>query len=471
MSWKRGQTYFHGIAFKGVASVTDKRGCLHMVAPVLDGTIIRHVIRGSRSPYPVQSYEIVPESRAIGTPSISLSHIGTIEIGCPLEAGIGMWWASPDEFPDPSGPEPPPPYPDDNPKPVWMPRMVVACLSLHVQLQHYTDEQLNSFANKISRAGVDYVRVMMCWDDPEWQGHISTVSPFVWIDGKAHLDRWNLAFDDNLIRLRDILKPYHVRIMFDLYDNCDAEHSPWAKNTNGVNGIYDYSNTAFKYAVQWADRIIAILPPSEGHRIGIGNELQTPDDAPWVLGLILPLGEYLRVNKRVKAPISISGNYAPNLTPAAHHIHGVLSPDHSPYFGIRDCCLQIHGIGLEEQFTEIQPGSEDPLNPVKDQLSNVRCYAYSDDGFYYVRDPARRGRCTNTGTRCQANNAERVKTIAAFWTELQPRLDGTPARLDHIEFLPSEICEVESPDLIEPASLEIYNQITMELWGLDIRRK
>jgi len=109
MGWKRGGTYFHGIGFTGLSSCTDSRGCKHLAGISADGLTIYHMIRGSRSPYPVEAYQIVPEGKVIGTPSIGLSHIGTIEIACALEGGgIGFWWAMLDEFTDPSGDEPPP---------------------------------------------------------------------------------------------------------------------------------------------------------------------------------------------------------------------------------------------------------------------------------------------------------------------------------------------------------------------------
>lgn len=344
-------------------------------------------------------------------------------------------------------------YPADTPKPDWMPRMYVAWLSGHVLLPHYSNEQVRSFAEKISKAGVDYVRVMMCWDSP-WD--MPMVKPFLFGDEffNANLGLPNPVFDDQLIRLRNILDPYHVRIHFDLFDNCDAEGSPWTHNVNGIKGIYDSSPEAKGRFFEWADRIMGILPADDGHRIGLGNELRYPNDdmsdemKKWTLEIMLPLAEKLYMSGYL--PVSVSA--APN---TGHWLHGACSPDVSTKFGIRDFVLQIHGQGLKEDF--------DP-----NFGSDIRAYAYSDDGAQ-VKDPSKQGYCTKY-PRCQATSVERAMLIIEWWKKYgEPRYPQR--RMDHIEFLPGEISDGESPDKILPESLSVYNYITMKLWGIDITRK
>jgi hypothetical protein len=355
-------------------------------------------------------------------------------------------------------PDPPQPvYPKDNPKPDWMPRMQVAVLSLHVQLQHFTDVQLDAFAKKISLAGVDFVRIMMCWDDPAYQPTMSTVSPFKWSGGKANLDQLNLDFDANIIRLRDILKPYHVRLCFDLFDNCDAEHAPWNINVQGVNGIYDPAPLFLSYAKSWADRISNLLPAADGHKIGLGNELRFPGDnmsddmRAWVLNVMLPLGEYL-LDKGYKSV----GASADTRSQTGHWLSGACSPDVSTKFGIRDFVLEIHTQGLASEF-EPNFGSD------------VRAYAYSDDGVV-VRDPEKQQPPPTSTGRYQATNAERLSLMTMWWGKYGPAGEYSQRRLDHIEFLPSICAETAAPDAILPHDLDIYNLVSTTLWGADIRR-
>ena len=345
-------------------------------------------------------------------------------------------------------------YPADTPKPDWMPRMTVAWLSGHVLLHHYSDKQLENFAQKISLAGIDYVRIMMCWDDPAYQAILTTTAPYTRDPSSFNLDVPNPAFDLAIERLRDVLMPYHVRIHFDLFDNCDAANSPWARNVNSVNGIYDSSDRARGYFFQWADRIMKLLPASGGHRIGIGNELMYPNDAmgpdmeAWVRGVVIPLGEKLHLASYLPTPFSA----APN---TGHWIHGGLSPDVSKIFGIRDAVMQVHWQALVEEF--------DPAFG-----SDIRAYGYSDDGAT-VRVDGKKGYCTKY-PRCQATPAERLKLITAWWAKYETP-QYSQRRLDHIEFLPGEISDGEAPDQILPESLDVYALIATTLWGAEIRRK
>ena len=246
-------------------------------------------------------------------------------------------------------PKPPPPliYPLANLKPDWMPRMVAGFMDLAAWAYRSTDAEISAFAEKLSLAGVDFIRIFPPWCEPNAQ--LSYTMAFNREPGgRFNLDSPNPEYDIQLKRVRDIFAPYHVRLLFDLLDNCGESWSPWKNNVNGMGGIYANDDIARKYLFQWADRIMAILPATDGHRIGLGNELCYPGDdmsnamRAWTLEVFKPLGD--RVFAAGYKPVSVSGAPA-----TGHWCHGVLDPDHSTH-GIRDCVLQLHNIGLIEDW-------------------------------------------------------------------------------------------------------------------------
>lgn len=118
MGWTQGGTYFHGKNFMGAAACYDARGCFHLIGLSEDGHSIDHMIQGSRNPFPIQVYSISLPTKAVGTPTITFSAgTGYLRIFVPLEnIGLREIPAKQEDFPDPSGDEPPPakcphPYP------------------------------------------------------------------------------------------------------------------------------------------------------------------------------------------------------------------------------------------------------------------------------------------------------------------------------------------------------------------------
>jgi hypothetical protein len=123
MEWREGQNYFCEDEFDSVGVVTDRRGVRIEVGVKKGGLLLKTVIRGSRSPYPITTPpEKIPPRKVIGAIAVSISHIGTVEVTCPLEGGgLKDFWDWLSDIPDPSGDEPPlvkvaRPWPEFNPE-------------------------------------------------------------------------------------------------------------------------------------------------------------------------------------------------------------------------------------------------------------------------------------------------------------------------------------------------------------------
>ncbi len=338
-------------------------------------------------------------------------------------------------------PEPLGPYPIDNLKPSGMPDMIIAVLSLHYESKHWSDDQLKTFALKCSLVGIDYVRVMGDWESYFTPGRGQSAFKRG-VNNRFDLNQPDSEYDRLLKRLRDILKPYHIKIYFDLIDRCDSDKGPWEYNVNGFSSIYD-PNLKDRYIV-FFDRVFDILGTDA--KYGIGNEF-VGDDTTWMRECVLPLAEHMY--DKVDKPICFSGD---DMT--AHHLHGLLSPDVSTKFGIRDGCLVRHWAGTPTQIRNF-------LN----NGSGIRCYAISDDGVQAEeRFGEDHGPCVPAGVYCQGTINQRIAVAKEAWNILGERLD-------HIEFLPREISWSENPDTISQESLDVYYRLALEIWGFDIRRK
>lgn len=354
----------------------------------------------------------------------------------------------------------------DNPKPAWMPRMVMAVLDIASRWTNYSLEVVDTFAELCGRSGVDYIRTFYGWDEPVTGEMLPMKTPFSKAEGSdSHfdLDRWDESYDASLRRLRDILGKYHVKIWFDLFDNCGAEWCPWEKNVNGVTGIYDNSDAALAYFKEWASRIASILPASEGHRIGLGNELTTEDHV-WLMGNYAALGKHLKSLGYERFPFS----GWPQLT--AHYMQSILSPDHNAEFGFRDAVHQVHAQGFVENFTT--DTYDTSCGSVRDCISGQRAFGFSDDGFG-TSDESRRGQCqAGSDYACAASNDERVKLAFAWWEWARHNQEFSERLLDHVEFMPREIQGIEPLDAIDMGSLRIYQRLATEVFGgVDITRK
>ena len=347
--------------------------------------------------------------------------------------------------------------PIDNPLPVGTPLLVCACLGLQYNLERYPVEEVKAFANKLSMMGVRLVRIMGDWESEFTPG--PGISAFLRDEnGRFNLDRPNEKWDQALLKLKGILEKRHMRIYFDLVDQCDAAKGPWEFNNQGIYSIYD-PGLLGRYK-EFFDRVFKILGPES--RYGLGNEFQG-DRRDWLLNVVVPLADYMY--DRIEKPLSFSGE--PN---TAHHIHGLLAPKGSdnPYgsgkFGIRDSCRVQHWMATPSLMIGFM-----------DSVSDVRCYGLSDDGVTMENFNANHGPCVPVGSYCQGTIEQRIAVAKAAWEKWGPHVnkDGTwhENQLDHIEFLPRELSWGENPNTISEESLEIYPRLGQALWGIDVRRR
>jgi hypothetical protein len=333
-----------------------------------------------------------------------------------------------------------------------MPKMVAAVLRLHYDSVTLSNDQIKSFAEKLSLAGVDYVRIMGDWESDFAPG--CGVSAFQRnSDNRFDLDQPNPAWDNALIRLRDLFKPYYIHLYFDLIDRCDSDKGPWEYNVNGVGGfdvkgnlmgIYDAA--LFPHYKRFFDRVYSILGPEA--KYGLGNEFDG-DHQDWMRNCILPLSEYMY--DKIDKPLCFSGW---GIT--GHHLHGLLSPDVSTNFGIKDSCWVNHGSATPDQILSF-------LN----DGSGGRCYAYSDDGVT-AEDLGEHGPCTPANVFCQGTIQQRINVVRAMDGKQHEANDHS--RFDHIEFLPREISWDGDPNNITEESLKVYDDLAQALWGVTIRR-
>jgi hypothetical protein len=357
-------------------------------------------------------------------------------------------------------PEPIEKFPIDHPKPAGVPDLVIGVLGIHYESKNYTDKQLKDFALKCSLAGVDYVRVMGDWESEFIPGRGQSAFKRA-ADNRFDLNQPDPEWDRLLKRLQDILKPYHIGIYFDFFDQCDNAKGPWAFNVNGIGGvlsgehdarsIYDPTPAALGFFQAFIDRAIGILG-IDHVKYGVGNELDG-DHTDWMMQVVLPYAEHM-LDKGIKLPLCFSGG---DMT--AHHLHGLLSPDVSHRFGIRDSCLQRHWMPYPADVDKFMSTG-----------SGVRCYAYSDDGVL-ITNPADQGHCTASGAYA-GNKALKIAVVKAMWEWMKPKdPENIIHRLDHVEFLPREISWGEDPTTIAQDELDVYWQMSQEIWGVDIRRK
>lgn len=341
-------------------------------------------------------------------------------------------------------------FPIDNPKPPWIPDMVCACLGLHYNLKLYPEADVKKFAEKLSLAGVDYIRIMGDWESTFDPGP-GTSAFERGASGKFDLNKPNWLWDDELLYLKRLLEPYHIKIYLDLIDHCDAAKGPWEWNVQGFKSIYD--PTLLQRYVDFFDRAYEIL--GRDAKWGIGNEFQL-DRTGWMRDCVLPLAEHMY--DRVDKPICFSGD---DMT--AHHLHGLLSPDVSKKFGIRDSCLVRHGA-----MTPLQ------IRTFLESGSGSRCYAYSDDGVTMENlSPLAHGPCVPAGVFCQGTIEQRIAVVKEMW-QIYPSIPnpaGAQRRIDHFEFLPRELSWGENPATISQESVDIYPRLAANLWGVDIKRR
>lgn len=344
------------------------------------------------------------------------------------------------------------------------PLFVLAWLDGQCKIHRFSDDELDAFARRLGEAGVDYVRLFF----PGWEDWHPDGSRFPYeqeADGRWNLDRPNPGYDENLSRLAAALGRYEVGIYMDMADQCGIGYpwDLWGYNANGIRGWWDESAEAFAAWRSAAHRVLAAIGGSEGHIIGLGNELQHPDDAgfpapEWPLAWGKPRIDHL-LELGIPRPITFSGGGR-----TAHKLMGYLSAEDGYYPGYDYLAQVIHGISWTGS---VPPGEASVEDWLLSDFSIVRYYGYSDDGgdcHLWNKLPLdRRGSANKGGAIWGANAQTRVEVVELFYRTFGDRLVV-------VEFLPREISDDQQLTELAEDTLEAFRRAGLEVFGVDIRR-
>lgn len=338
----------------------------------------------------------------------------------------------------------------------------------------FTDEQINRFAEKIGKAGIDYVRVFTGWEPTDFRE-----SPFLRTgDGRWDLYKPNLAYDVLTRRFQRALSMAGVGILWDISgQQFNREDYTWSffNRTHNIQGIdvYDYDAKGIEFWKALTDRIIALIG-IEGNRIGLGNEQQAPGDFggtfdkakvyAWARGWSRVLVDHL-LARGVALPYSFSASRWTGkelYNRVCKFDNGELNPARPWSMMIE----HIHGLAMPEHFAHylINLGGEQ-------RLSVQKHYGISDDGVdgggWNDVPEDKRGPCGPphlTKPKCTAGWQYRLELVKA----VNEYLGG---RLRDIEFMPRELkgLQWDIDDLDQIQSVDIWPKIG-EVYGADIRR-
>jgi len=337
--------------------------------------------------------------------------------------------------------------------------MVLFVVDLGSAAHLFTDAELEAFAVRLGAAGVDYIRLFMCWKRPGRD----YVLPFERIEGKADWDRPNSEWDRQLARLQRILGRAGVGIYLDLFaqqfDRRDYPWSPFWNNTDRIETWRETTPLAMKRWRQLIDRVVAAIG-TEGNIVSWGNELVHPDDPlgdtvaldNWAKAWVVPLAEYMRSQ----------GVPPPNPFSASNNMHGT---GQSLYDRLvkeagwdnRDTFWVLHGVAIAEHFDRFD---------IKSALEN---YGVSDDGVGLsaaTSVPPQKQSVTLSQTgRRSSHWTQRIEMVRHVNERLGPRL-----RL--IEVMPMELKRDDwTPGMLnQEESVDVFWRIAEAVYGKDIRR-
>ena len=372
----------------------------------------------------------------------------------------------------------------DNPKPVWMPRMVCTVVDLPFNVgDWYSWEELDQFAIGLSLAGCDGVRIF----GTSWEPYIE---PFRKMNesGEYSFFKRNPIWDATLIRFKELLHQYHMFLYVDLNDNC-SHKSDWNPFTttrhNFSKYFYGYTNMVktnrideeteevikineVDFAIEyWEDRIMDCLDPDKDI-VGLGNELRSPVEGDvserkvWAEKWGVARAKHI-FDRGFKQPIPFSGS-----TITAQKLHGFISAEEHPELGwtYRTSCNQIHGLGTWEHVD----------NWAGEGISQRRVFSFDDDGV--GTNPGsqvpegQRGYCEirpdGSTYACTADTPTRIATVRRFIDTIKDR-----TYCFSIGFLPRSILYKNKTVLSrfdKDVDAEIYTRIAADLWDVDIRR-
>jgi len=275
------------------------------------------------------------------------------------------------------------------------------------------------------------------------------------------LNKPNPEYDSALKEFVELCHRYHIKILADLFDNCQYRESwnAFRNNVNDIHNIYDYRPHALEFwKHEWIDRWLKILNPQKGDLLSLGNELRFPQEndvelrKEWAEKWGFGLAEYM-IKKGVKRPIYFSASKI-----SGHKLHGYISGEEHPQLDPGNfytlSCFQIHGIGLPEHLDiaySVNGGGK----------------RFSSRRYYWNKIPEnKRGICATGDKCCSANTKWRIETVKYFllaFTSLK--------QVHSIEFLPREVAGDEPiSNFNVKASAYIYSALAKKLWNVDIKR-
>lgn len=390
----------------------------------------------------------------------------------------------------------------DNPKPLWMPKMVCTIAQLPFNVgQHYSWEELEQVIIELSLAGCDAVRIFANGWEPFIEPFKKTTA------GKYSFFKPNPEWDQTLKQFGALLHKYHMSLEVDGYDNCShkADWSPFKNSAHNFSHyFYGYTNQIKTNRMEldakdelkavelnevdfmiefWDDRIIDCLDFTQGDKYRLGNELKSHVESS--VSEIKVWAERWGVTRAKHAfdrgmpwPISFSG-----YKKTGHKLHGFISAeehgkDAAPHNGdefpcedygwtYRTAAFEIHGLGTPGHVSAWAAGG----------ISQRRMFADDDDGVGTNPDsivpPSQRGYCeirkSGSEYACTANTPTRIAAARAFVGAL-----GNRTFCYSLGFLPRSILYKGKTDLSRfdiEIDAAIYWKLAIQLWGKDIRRK
>ncbi len=344
------------------------------------------------------------------------------------------------------------------------PKLVMSHLALLSQLKRYSDDDLKLFAKRVGRAGYDAVRVFWTgWGD----GGTDLIFPYQKYEGGFNLFDFDTEYAFHLERIARFLGERGVALYVDIYDQCSVGSywDAWKKNYHGLNGWWDESALgldAFRAAVKAIAGLIwgaTDIPPI----IGLGNELQRPDDAGvdlgWVKVWAWPRIQILRdYGQTIPIPVSGGGR-------TLHKLMGWCGPEDG-YFPDPQFTAIIHGIGM----TTNVPPNDFGATTIEEWLrgqSVENQFGWSDDGVdchNWNRVPLdKRGPGNEGGTNYPANTFETVKLLTAF--QSSPMLP-----LYCVDVLPREISDKQHIRELTDEAVNRGPEVMRQVYGEDPMR-
>ena len=219
---------------------------------IRNGTTLEHWARGSQNPFPLKKMGTVPGSFS-GCGNILIHRDGNYLIGWPSGGKLETFWSKPNEWPDPSEPEPnPPPDKHEEYHINWiglLPWMMTHPNESIDTLVRKTRETGASCLHSFAWVGEDYFLKVTPWKWAGWNGEkvdFTQLNP----DFKHHFKRLAQACKDNDMDFMPILfmSRYNDQIFTTEY------------NINGVTSFYapealEYQKTYTLWCLQWLKEV------------------------------------------------------------------------------------------------------------------------------------------------------------------------------------------------------------------------